>query len=157
MFQENARYQEVDVSRDSVIGIASSYGLDDQEFGVLVPVGLRIFSSPSRSGRLWGPPNFLSNRYRGICSTGVKRQRPETDHSPPTSTVVKKMWTYTPIPPYLSTGINLPWSRSRPSNGNWWIIVSLGYILQSHLFLIRMKLKPVDVILRKANTHHDYW
>jgi hypothetical protein len=35
-------------SRDSVVGIATGYGLDDQGIGVRVPVGARIFSSPRR-------------------------------------------------------------------------------------------------------------
>jgi hypothetical protein len=34
-------------SRDSVVGIATGYGLDDRGVGVRVPVGLRILSSPS--------------------------------------------------------------------------------------------------------------
>jgi hypothetical protein len=33
--------------RGSVVGIVTGYGLDDQEVGVRVPVGSRIFSSPS--------------------------------------------------------------------------------------------------------------
>jgi hypothetical protein len=39
-------------SRDSIVGIASGYGLDDRGVGVRVPVGSRIFSSPSRPHRL---------------------------------------------------------------------------------------------------------
>jgi hypothetical protein len=34
--------------RDSVVGIATSYGLDDRGVGVRVPVGSRIFASPNR-------------------------------------------------------------------------------------------------------------
>jgi hypothetical protein len=52
-------------SRDSAVGIATAYGLDDRGVGVRVPVGSRIFSSPRRPDRLWGPPNLLSNGYRG--------------------------------------------------------------------------------------------
>jgi hypothetical protein len=52
-------------SQSSVVGIATSYGVDDRRFGVRVPVGTRIFSSPSRPDRLWGPPNLLPNGYRG--------------------------------------------------------------------------------------------
>jgi hypothetical protein len=39
-------------SRDSVVGIATSYGLDDRGVGVRVPVGSRIFCSPNRPDRL---------------------------------------------------------------------------------------------------------
>jgi hypothetical protein len=42
---------------DSAVGIATGYGLDDQGVGVQVPVGSRIFSSPSRPDWLWGLPN----------------------------------------------------------------------------------------------------
>jgi hypothetical protein len=47
-------------------GIATGYGLDDRDVGVRVPVGSRIFPSPRRPDRLWGPPNLLSNGYRGL-------------------------------------------------------------------------------------------
>jgi hypothetical protein len=33
-------------SRDSVVGIATGYGLDDRGAGVQVPVGTGIFTSP---------------------------------------------------------------------------------------------------------------
>jgi hypothetical protein len=46
-------------NRDSVVGIATSYGLDDRGIGVRVPVGSRIFFSPRPPDRLWGPPNLL--------------------------------------------------------------------------------------------------
>jgi hypothetical protein len=39
-------------SRDSAVGIATSYGLDDRGVGVRVPVGSRIFTSPNRPDRL---------------------------------------------------------------------------------------------------------
>jgi hypothetical protein len=82
-------------SRDGVVGIATSYGLDDRGVGVQVPVGVRIFTSPRRPDRLWGSPNLLCNGY-----WGVKRPGREADHSPPTTAKVKKMWIYTATPPY---------------------------------------------------------
>jgi hypothetical protein len=53
-------------SRDSSVGIATGYGLDDRVVGVRVPVGSRILSSPRCPDRLWGPPNLLSNWYQGL-------------------------------------------------------------------------------------------
>jgi hypothetical protein len=52
-----------EVSRDSTVGIATSYWLDDRVVGVRVPVGSRIFTSPCRSERLWRPPNLLYKEY----------------------------------------------------------------------------------------------
>jgi hypothetical protein len=71
-------------SRDSAFGIATGYGLDDRGVGVRVPVISRIFSSPRRLERLWGPPNLLSNGFRGVKWPGR-----EADHSPPTSSEAK--------------------------------------------------------------------
>jgi hypothetical protein len=53
-------------SWDSAVGIATGYGLDDQGVGVRVPVGARIFISPCRPDRLFGPPSLLSNGYGGF-------------------------------------------------------------------------------------------
>jgi hypothetical protein len=51
------------MSRDSAVGIATGYGLDDREVGVRVPVGSRILSSPRRPDQLWEPTRLLSNGY----------------------------------------------------------------------------------------------
>jgi hypothetical protein len=40
------------MSRGSVVGVATAYGLDDREVGVRFPVGSRIFASPYRLDRL---------------------------------------------------------------------------------------------------------
>jgi hypothetical protein len=53
-------------SRESVVGIATGYGLDDRGIGVRVLVGSRFFFTPCRPDWLWGPPNLLSNRYPGL-------------------------------------------------------------------------------------------
>jgi hypothetical protein len=86
---------------DSSVGIATGYGLDDKGVGVRVPVGARIFNSPCRPDRLWGPASLLSNGYGGALSLGVKLPGREADHSPRTSAEVKKTWIYTSTPPYV--------------------------------------------------------
>jgi hypothetical protein len=48
-------------SRFSVVDVAAGYVLDNPGFGVRVPVVARIFTSPCRPDRLWGPPSCLSN------------------------------------------------------------------------------------------------
>jgi hypothetical protein len=58
------------ISRDSVVGIATGYWLDDGGVGVWVPVWSKIFSSPRCPDRLWGPPNLLFNGYRGLSPRG---------------------------------------------------------------------------------------
>jgi hypothetical protein len=57
-------------SRDSAVGMATGYGLDDWEVGVRVHVGSRIFSSPRHPDRLWVPPSFLSSEYRVLFPRG---------------------------------------------------------------------------------------
>jgi predicted ferric reductase len=86
-------------SRDSVVGIATGYGLDDRRVGVRIPVVSRIFTSQRRPDRLWSPPNLLSNGYRGPFPR-LKRPDRKGDHSPPASVEVKKMWIYISTPPY---------------------------------------------------------
>jgi hypothetical protein len=79
-------------SRDSSVGIALGYGLDDRDSRVRFPGGgWEFFSSPPLCPeRLWGPPSLLSNEYRGSLSLGIKRPGRETDHSPPSSAEVKE-------------------------------------------------------------------
>jgi hypothetical protein len=84
--------------RDSVVGIATGYGLGNRGVGVRVPVGSRIFSTSSRLalGSTQPPIQWVP----GPLSPGVKRQGREADHSPPASAEVKKTWLYTSTLPY---------------------------------------------------------
>jgi hypothetical protein len=55
-------------SRDSAVGIATAYGLDDGGVGVRVPVGSRIFSMSSRQAL--GPTQIPIQWVRGALSGG---------------------------------------------------------------------------------------
>jgi hypothetical protein len=87
-------------SRDSVVGIATGYGLNGRGVGVRVPVEERIFVSPCRPDRFWGPPNLLCNGYRGALSPKVKWPGREADHSLPANAEAKKTWIYIFTSPY---------------------------------------------------------
>jgi hypothetical protein len=56
-------------SQDNAVGIATDYGLDGRGVGVRVTVVSRIFSSPRRSDRLWGPPSLLYKGYGELSLT----------------------------------------------------------------------------------------
>jgi hypothetical protein len=83
-------------SRDSVVGIATSYGLDDQQVGVQVLLGslLHIIQTGCRVHT-----TSYTMDMGGGSFPWVKRPGPKADHSPPTSVEVEKMWIYTSTPP----------------------------------------------------------
>jgi hypothetical protein len=55
---------------DRAIGVATGFGLDQQRVEVLIPIKIRIFSSPSCPYRFWGPPNLLTSGYRVLFLSG---------------------------------------------------------------------------------------
>jgi hypothetical protein len=57
-----------DWSRDSLVGMALSYGLDDRGSRVRMPAGAG--NSPPRPERLWGPPSLLPNGYQMLFPWG---------------------------------------------------------------------------------------
>jgi hypothetical protein len=56
--------------RNSIVSIATGYGLHDQGVRARVPVWARIFTSSCHPDRLRGPPNLLSNGYWGLFPLG---------------------------------------------------------------------------------------
>jgi hypothetical protein len=86
--------------RDSAIGMATGYGLDDRRVGVPVPVGSRIFLLSTSSRPVLGSTQYPIQWIPGALSSGVKQPGREIDNSPQTSAEVKKMWIYTSTPPY---------------------------------------------------------
>jgi hypothetical protein len=97
-------YQLSIMSRDSSIGIALGFGLDDRGFGVLRfdfrrRLGIFLFTTASRMAlRPTQPP---IQWVPGALSLGVKRPGREADNSPPFSAEVKNAWSYTSTPQYV--------------------------------------------------------
>jgi hypothetical protein len=85
-------------SRDSVVGIATSYGQNDRRVGVRDLIGYGIFSSPQRPDRLWGPPNLIANWSRKYSGRGVKL----TTHLQPVPRS-SKCGSIHPLPPHTSS------------------------------------------------------
>jgi hypothetical protein len=74
------KYNRCIESRDSTVGIAIGYWLDDQGVGIRVQMGERIFTSPCRLDGLWGPhPASYSMGNTQALSAGVKLLGREAD------------------------------------------------------------------------------
>jgi hypothetical protein len=88
-------------SRDSSVGIALGYGLDDRGSRVRFPAGAGNFSLRHRVQNVSGA--HLAPYPMGTRGSfpGVKRPGREADHSHPSSAEVKNAWSYTSIPQYV--------------------------------------------------------
>jgi hypothetical protein len=86
-------------SRDSSVGIALGYGLDDRGSKVPFPAGAGNFSLHYRVQHGPGAHPVSYPMGTGGSFSGVKRPGLEADHSPPSSAEVKNAWNYTSIPP----------------------------------------------------------
>jgi hypothetical protein len=86
------------MSRDSLVGIATGYGLDDQgEWDFESRYG-KTFSLLRIVKTGFGVHPTSYNMGTGVSFPGVKRQGCEADHSPPTSAEVKKYGSIHPLP-----------------------------------------------------------
>jgi hypothetical protein len=77
-------------SRDSAVGVATGYRLDDRVVRFRVPVGSRISSLLRSVTPTLGPSQPFIQWVTGALSAEVKRPGSEADHSHPTSAEVKK-------------------------------------------------------------------
>jgi hypothetical protein len=87
-------------SRDSSVGIATGYRLDDQgerEFESRYVKKFSLLHIVQTDSRV----HPTSYKMGTVALPGVKQQGREADHSPPTSAEVKKMWIYTSTPLYV--------------------------------------------------------
>jgi hypothetical protein len=89
-------------SRDSSVGIALSYGLDDRGFRVRFPAGAGDFSLHHRVQNGSGAHPASYPMCTRALSLGVKRPGREADHSPPQSAEAKEC-----VEPYLHSPIHL--------------------------------------------------
>jgi hypothetical protein len=87
------------VSRDSVVGIATAYGLLRGWISNSGRVKNLLFSTSSRPAL--GPTQSPIPWVPGPLSPGANREGREADHSPPTNSEVKKMWIYKSTPPHV--------------------------------------------------------
>jgi hypothetical protein len=85
-------------SRDSSVGIALGYGLDDRGFEYRQELGIFPFTTVSRPAL--GPTQPPIQRLPGDLSLRIKQPGRETEHSPPSSAVIKNAWSYTSTPQY---------------------------------------------------------
>jgi hypothetical protein len=88
------------MSRGSIVGTGSDYMLDDRSAGVRVPGRVKNFCFSISSTPALGPTQSPTQWVPRDLSPRVKRQGPETDHSPPNSAEVKNGSVH-PLPPYV--------------------------------------------------------
>jgi hypothetical protein len=91
-------------SRDSSVGIALGYGLDDRCSRVRFPAGAGNFSLHYRVQNVSGSTQPPMQWVPGALSLGVERLGREADHSPPSSSEVKE-W----VELYLHSPNTPPW------------------------------------------------
>jgi hypothetical protein len=94
-------------SRDSSVGIALGYGLDDRGSTVWFPVETGNFSLYHRVQTGSGPTQPPIQCVPEELSQGLKRPEREAGHSPPNSAEVENAWSYTSTIPIRLHGVVL--------------------------------------------------
>jgi hypothetical protein len=89
------------MSRDSSVGTATDYGLNDRMIGVWIPAGLGIFLFDAGSRPTLRPTQPPIQWVPMALFLVVKRPGREADTSPPSSAEVKNAWSYTSTPLYV--------------------------------------------------------
>jgi hypothetical protein len=97
-------------SRDSSVGIALGYGLDDRVPGFDSRRGLGIFLFTTASRTALGPTQPPIKWVAGALSLGVKRPGREANYSLHLVPRSKNEWSYTFTPPIRLHGVVLRWS-----------------------------------------------
>jgi hypothetical protein len=77
-------------SRNSSVGIATNYGLEDRMIGVRIPAGIFLFAAAFREAMEPTQPPIQC--APGALYLRVKRRAHEADHSRPSSSEVKNAW-----------------------------------------------------------------
>jgi hypothetical protein len=88
--KKSVSYKTDRKSRDSSVGIALDYGLDDRGSRVRLPAGAGNFSLHYNVQNGSGAHSVSIQWVPGSLSLGVKRPGREADHSPPSSAEVKE-------------------------------------------------------------------
>jgi hypothetical protein len=78
------------MSRDSPVGIATDYGLEDRMLGVRFPAGVGSFLFDTMSRPALEPTQSSFQCVPGAVSLGIKRPGRGTDRLPPSSAEVKE-------------------------------------------------------------------
>jgi hypothetical protein len=100
------------------------YGLNKRGFESRQGLGIFLFTTVSRPAL--GPIKPPIHWVPGALSVGVKRPGREGDHSPPSSTEVKNVWSYTSSPPVR---LHILWlSLKEKHNENFTFCFTLGMI-----------------------------
>jgi hypothetical protein len=123
-------------SRDSPVGIALGYGLDDRCPRVRFPTGSwEFFSSPPRQKRLWGPPSLLCNGYQGLFPWGLSGRGAKLTTHPHLVPRSKNECSYTSTPQYAFMA--------------WCLAKAQG---QLYLYLLTFTNQEMIMILKKVNS-----